>query len=105
MELNQADISNAVQQQYMELVDHINYAHEWEELRRAMYLLEFAAILWPSVGFAYKVENIKTRLRQKADQLTTEKETYLAGCRKNCRTRVSTERAIKELREIRFLVS
>ena len=95
------NVENAMVNQKNELRTMINYASEWEELRRAMTTLEFAAPLWTALGYEYKVRELKQAIRDRADFLIDAEESFLRMERKNSKHRASSERTIRELKDIR----
>lgn len=98
-------LTDALVAQKNELLSTINAADDWELLRRAMRALEFATPVWIACEYGYKVREMKDRIVAKAEYMIEQEETYLEGCRKNCRTRNSTERSIRELKDIKACMS
>lgn len=100
-----AEFENALMEQKDRIIGLVNFCHEYEDLYRVMRLVEFATPLWSAVGYGYKSQEMKARVIAKADELLTAEETYLEGCRKNCRTRSMTEKSIRELKNIKACMS
>jgi hypothetical protein len=83
---------NAIVRQKDAVIDRINHATDSEELTAAATLLDFAAPLWVSVGYGYKVGELRERIRARARVLAEDEREFLKTSRKNGRGVVSTRR-------------
>lgn len=95
-----ADIDNAMVEQKDTIHSIINMASEWEELKKAERLLDFVSVMWSYLGYGYKTREIRNRIADTAIVMLAREEAYLSLCRKNDRTRHSTEKGIKELNDL-----
>jgi hypothetical protein len=93
-------VEGALIAQKNHLLGKVDTAKDGVELREAKKLLDFAAILWRQIEYGYKVKEINSRILEKAINMIEAEEEYLSTCRKNDRTRASTENEIKRLKEI-----
>jgi hypothetical protein len=94
------NILNALADQKNDIAARIDFATEPAVLEELHHLITFAAPLWDALEYGYKTKELKDRLRNRANHLILVERAYLAECRKNDRTRVSTEKAITWLEQL-----
>jgi hypothetical protein len=92
-----ANLDNALIGQKDKLLTTINYTSDVDELVGAAKLLNLVAPLWEACEYGYKVRELRQAVRVKAGDMLEAEHEYLAGCRKNCKTRNGTLRTIAKL--------
>lgn len=85
-----ADTLNALTAQRDTIATMITNAFDADDLERAEWQVRFVGDLWLSLGYGYKLDEMRFRVVERAKELQREDEKYLAKCRKNCKTRAST---------------
>ncbi len=100
---NSADTINAILGQRDSLATMIEASADGDELAKAESMVRFVADLWLSLGYGYKVDEMRARVVRKAKQLKADEEYYLAKCRKNDKTRSSTLININRLEKLASL--
>lgn len=98
--MNAADITNAIVDQKNALLMLVTHADDAENLEFVARQLVFLADLWNACGYGYKITEIRSAIRQRADKLEIEEQEFLRHCRKNASCRRSTEREIVRLKVI-----
>lgn len=92
-----ADLDNALVNQKHLILTAIYAAGDVDDLLAAAKLLDFAAPLWEACNYGYKVRELRQAVRLKAGDMLDGEREYLAGCRKNCKTRAGTLNTIAKL--------
>jgi hypothetical protein len=103
--LTRAGIAEALKTQLGEIRYVLHHAEDADGMRRARMLIEFAAPLWCAVGEAESVKIIKAEAVTKCRDLVRGDNEFLAGERANSRARSTTERNIRELKDIAATLS
>lgn len=93
-----AAITNALVEQKNRLMLSIQAAEYAEELRRVKDTLDFLSPLWAALGCGYKLDFLRSLVKDRAGRLFEDEQDYLSTLRKNARTRVSTEKHMAALR-------
>lgn len=94
---NTTETQNALMEMKDIILSRINSAEDAESLRRAHADLYLVSRLWESLDYGYKAVELREAVRIRARALIKSEDEYLSGCRKNCKTRVSTVRNINQL--------
>lgn len=98
--MSDANVDNALVGQKDAIISRINRAEDYSDLDKAAALLMFARPLWVACGYGYKAEEIRQRIRDRAAELADAEREYLAGIRKNDRTRGYAETNLRNLESI-----
>jgi hypothetical protein len=93
-------LDNALVGQKNDIVSRINRAEDYADLDKAASLLFFARPVWEACGYGYKAGEVRDRIRTRAAELAAEEREYLAGVRKNCRTRGHSETNLRNLESL-----
>mgnify|MGYP001465404945 CR=1 FL=1 len=86
-----ADTSNALITQNETLASKISKAEDSKDLHKVEEQINFLEPLWDSLGYGYKIEELRSRINRKAWSLAYELRGYIGKLRKNDRTRASAE--------------
>lgn len=94
---HEAALENALMEQNDRILFTIDNATDAEALERASYMIALCSGPWIVSGYRYKKDEVVRMLKEKAQEIICSEESYLRGCRKNDRTRATTEAHIKRL--------
>lgn len=97
---DEAVLSNALVAQKNVILAMIAAAENGRTLESAAAQLRFARPVWEAVGYGYKAREVARRISVRASELLAAEREYLAGCRKNDKTRASTEVSINILNDL-----
>lgn len=81
---------------------NINTSLDSEAIRAVAGLILICQGTWKAIGYTHKERELKAAVAQRCADLIDIERTYLAGCRKNDRTRAGTEKEIARLEELRL---
>lgn len=104
---NETALSNALVAQKDHLLDMIPHSlggGDLAQIQKATECYRLVKEVWHAVGYGYKVGEVRDRLLDWIDRSIVWEEEYLAGCRKNCKTRHSTERDLALLKALRSTI-
>jgi hypothetical protein len=93
-------VLNAVLGQKVKICARIDLSHSAEGIEHSLRLIDFALPLWEAVGHGYEARELRERAAKRAEHLIAVEREYLAGCRKNDRTRHTTEAEIARLESL-----
>ena len=91
---------NAITDQKDKILSLINTAEDEANLEEAHFLLLFVEQVWTSVGYGYKVKEVRNHLHDTAVRLAGVEIDFLATLRKNDRVRGITETTIRKLQAL-----
>lgn len=80
------EVLNALMAQNNSLAAMVENSEDGTDLERANMQITFVADLWDSLGYGYKLAELRQRVARKANQLAQNESNYISGCRKNDRT-------------------
>lgn len=95
-----ADLLNALTTQNNQIATMIDRAEDGVELDRAWMQITFVADVWTALGYGYKMVELRKRVSRRAALLANQEREYIAACRKNDRTLVSSRRNLAKLEEL-----
>jgi hypothetical protein len=95
-----AEVLNALMAQNNDLASQIERAEDACQLIKADMAVSFVADLWTALDYEYKLVELRKRISRRAATLARQEEEYLAACRKNDKTRVSTEANLARLNQM-----
>lgn len=92
--MNNSEVSNALVNQKNLLIGMVNDGN----LFVAVEMLDMMSDLWKALDYGYKVREINRRIIMRTEEEIQKEEDFLAGERKNSKSRSSTEANIWKLR-------
>jgi hypothetical protein len=95
-----ATLANAITGQKDDILTAIGRATDAAELERSDQMIRFVAEVWQASGYGYKLAELRQRVLDRAKELIAVERAYLAGCRKNDRTRAGTLANIGKLESL-----
>lgn len=95
-----AETTNALVGQADTLRGLIAQAYDADSLAAVVGTLDFVTALWNTLAYAYKVRDVRLTARNRAEQLLTDEEEFLAHERRNSKVRASTEANIGRLKTL-----
>jgi hypothetical protein len=93
-------VLKAVIGQKVKIGARIDLSHNAEGIEHSLRLIDFASPLWEAVGYGHEARELRERAARRAEHLIAVEREYLAACRKNDRTRHTTEAEIARLESL-----